>query len=347
MASGRIFGWGIIGTGHIAGSFAEDLRQLPNARLAAVLSRSEPSASKFALKHSASTAYTDLAAFLADDAVDIVYVATPNSTHVALALSAMRAGKAVLIEKPAALSAADVELLGQEADRSGTFVMEAMWIRFLPGISEVKRLIESGEIGQVRALRGALSWKNAYDPHGRLFDKSLGGGASLDLGVYLLSLTMHIMGEPDRVSGSWTAAPSGVDIRASYRLHYGDAHAELECGLDQDLHNIFEITGSKGVIRISNPFIRARRVELAKGKVSQALMQAANGVSAAKLMARLPFPGHRIWHFPYVGHGLSFQADALMQALESGKSLENTMLLDSSAAVLRAVSTVLALPPVG
>ncbi len=341
----KSFGWGIVGSGRIATDFASDLRLLGDARLAAVLSRDQSSADHFASKCKAAGAYSDIDRFMADGDIDIVYIATPNSMHLPQALRAIRAGKAVLIEKPVAPSEPEVDFLHREALRNNVFVMEAMWIRFLPGIAAVKDMVKSGEIGDIRSICGTLSWKNDYDPQSRLFNKPLGGGASLDLGVYLLSLTMHLLGEPGKISGCWTAAPSGVDMRASYRLHYPNAVAELECGLDRTLANTFEIKGSKGTIRINDPFIRARRVEIGTSGMARWAMSHTKAGVAAKLAARLPYPGHRDMQFPYEGHGLSFQAQAVMDALRRGETGHIAMPMSESAAALRAICVLLSLPP--
>jgi predicted dehydrogenase len=343
----RVFGWGIIGTGRIASNFASDLGLLQDARLAAVLSRDQSNADEFAQKNGVAAGYSDIDRFMADKSIDIVYVATPNSMHLPQALRAIRAGKAVLIEKPLAPSEPEAEVLQREAVRNNVFVMEAMWMRFLPGIIAVKQLIDAGEIGDIQTIRGSLSWKNEYDPQSRMFNKALGGGASLDLGVYLLSLTMYLFGEPDKISGGWTAAPSGVDMRAAYKLHYRNAIASLECGLDRNQTNTFEINGTRGTIRISDPFIRAVRIEVAKGALPRRLMALFKGGKAAKFLARLPFAGHRIMQFSYAGHGLSFQADAVMQALRNGDKGHKSMPLSDSAAVLRAISMLLAHSPTG
>ncbi len=341
----RSFGWGIIGTGRIALDFATDLAQLSDARLTAVLSRDQSSADVFATKSGAQKAYCDVDQFMADEDVDIVYVASPNSMHLSQALLAINAGKAVLIEKPVALTKAEADLLFREAQRNNVFVMEAMWIRFLPGIAAVKRMIEDGSIGVIQSISGTLSWKNDYDPKSRLFNKALGGGASLDLGVYALSLTIHLLGEPETISGSWQAAPSGVDMRASYRLHYANAVASLECGLDKTLANTFQIKGGKGIIRISDPFVRARRLEVGTSRLARWAMSLSKGGTAARVFARLPFPGHRIMQFPYEGHGLSFQGQAVMDALRRGETDHAIMPMSESAAVLRAISLVMAQPP--
>jgi predicted dehydrogenase len=341
----RTFGWGIIGTGRIASDFASDLRSLPEARLAATLSRDQSSADSFARKTGCAAAYSDIDRFMSDRAVSIVYIATPNSMHLPQALRAIRAGKAVLIEKPIAPSEPEVEVLRREAARNNVFVMEAMWLRFLPGIAAVKQMIEAGDIGVIQSVSGTLGWKNDFDPQSRLFDKALGGGASLDLGVYLLSLTIHLMGQPEKISGSWRAASSGVDTRAFYKLHYPNAVAELECALDRNLANTFEIKGSKGAIRVSHPFIRARRIEVGTSEIAIRMMAISRSGAAAKLLGRLPFPGHTIHEFAYIGHGLSFQAQAVMHALRNGEKGHRSMPMPESAAVLRVISMLLAHPP--
>lgn len=343
----RKFGWGIIGTGRIASDFASDLRLLDGARLAAVLSRDQSSADHFAKKSGAAAAYCDIDSFMADKNIDIVYVATPNSLHLPQALRAIRAGKAVLIEKPVTPSDSEADVLHREALRNNVFVMEAMWVRFLPGIAAIKSMIGADYIGEIHSISGTLSWKNDYDPQSRLFNKALGGGASLDLGVYLLSLTMHFLGEPERISGSWRAAPSGVDMRASYRLQYRSAIAELECGLDKNLANMFEIKGSKGTVRISDPFVRARRVEVGTSSLARSAMSLSKSSIAAKALARLPFPGHKVMQFSHQSHGLSYQAQAVMDALRRGETGHSLMPMSESAAVLRAISQVMSHPPNG
>ena len=153
----QTFGWGIVGTGRIASDFASDLRLLSDARLVAVLSRDQSSADQFADKWAAAHAYSDIDRFLADPDIDIIYVATPNSMHVPQAVRAIRAGKAVLIEKPLAPSAHEAEVLHREAVRNNVFAMEAMWVRFLPGIAAVKGMIDTGTIGIVHSISASLS----------------------------------------------------------------------------------------------------------------------------------------------------------------------------------------------
>src|SRR5690606_27391338 len=138
------FGWGIVGTGNIARQFAADLAYAPGAGIAAVHSRVAEKAEEFRSAFGAGRGYTDFDALLADSAVDAVYLATPNALHAGQALRAIAAGKPVLVEKPLALSVAEVEEIEQAALAKGVFVMEAMWTRFLPAVERAKASIDAG-----------------------------------------------------------------------------------------------------------------------------------------------------------------------------------------------------------
>lgn len=285
---------------------------------------------------------------MADSGIDAVYVASPNSAHYEQALAAIRTRKAVLIEKPLAASVSEAEALSVEAARHGTFAMEAMWIRFLPGIQRAKVLIESGAIGQVKSVRGELSYFNAFDPGSRLFSKALGGGASLDLGVYLLSLTTFLFGAPESVSGQWKMAASGVDCAARYALGYQGFNAALSTSLERDGHNVFEIEGEEGVLRIEDPFIQARRLRVLKGAAAKSrLLRPASHIGPGrlqKLLARLPLPGQQVLVFNYPGNGLQFEAEAVVQCVRAGEAGSRLAPLGESIAVLKMIESVLSQP---
>ncbi len=306
------------------------------------------SAEAFQKFHGAAKAYAKIDDFMADPEIDAVYVASPNSAHLEQALAAIRAGKAVLIEKPLAASVPEAEAIAAEAARHKTFAMEAMWIRFLPGIQRVRALIESGAIGQIKAVRGELSYFNAYDATSRLFSKALGGGASLDLGVYLLSLTTFLFGPPSSVSGQWKAAASGVDCAARYALGHKGFSASLSTSLERDGHNVFEIEGTHGVLCIEDPFIQARRLRILKGGAARSAILRASSTSrpgrVQKLLTRLPIPGQEILSFNYPGNGLHFEAEEVANAIRSGKISSAAAPLNDSIAVLKMIETVLSQP---
>ncbi|MGX5736434.1 Gfo/Idh/MocA family protein [Bosea thiooxidans] len=334
-----------MGTGAIAGLFAADLSLVPQARLAAVHSRSRDKAQAFAGRFGSATTYDDEAAFLADPAVEAVYVATPNHLHVAQALAAIAAGKPVLIEKPIALKSGDVELIAEAARQRGVFAMEALWSRFLPALRAARAHIAAGRIGPIRRVRADLSYAHPQEPGSRFFDPVLGGGAAFDLGVYPLSLTLHLLGEPQAASGRWFRAGTGVDLRSEFRLNYAGAVAELSCGFDRTGANRFLIEGTQGALLLEGPFLKAQRLTVYAdpGRAAEAY-ERGQGL-ATRLLDRIPLPGRRRENHAFPGRGLQFQAEAAMAAIRAGETASATMPLAESAAVLRIVETVLAQPP--
>ncbi|KQK27604.1 hypothetical protein ARD30_25845 [Bosea thiooxidans] len=344
VAQERPFGWGIMGTGTIAGLFAADLGLLPQARLAAVHSRLLAKAQGFAARFGGGAAYGDEAAFLADPAIEAVYIATPNQFHAAQALRAIAAGKPVLVEKPAALRSGDVEAIAQAARERGVFAMEALWSRFLPAVRAIREQIATGRIGEVKRIRADLSYAHPQEPGSRFFDPALGGGAAFDLGVYPLSLTLHLLGEPLAVGGCWVAAATGVDLRSEFRLAYPDAVAELSCGFDRNGTNRFLVTGTRGALTLEAPFLKAQRLSF-DADAGRAMAAYGRGRGfAPRLLDRLPRPGRSSEVFAFPGNGLQFQAQAVMAAVRAGETSCATMPLAGSAAVLRIIESMLAQP---
>ncbi|WP_420963181.1 Gfo/Idh/MocA family protein [Brucella sp. IR073] len=350
----KTIGWGIVGTGEIARRFASDLAFVPGAVLQAVLSRDPEKAEQFRAETGAREAYSNIEHFLSDPRIKAVYIATPNSLHLAQSLRVLRSRKAILTEKPLAPSAPEAEVIEREAARQNSFAMEAMWTRFLPAVQAAKAYVEAGAIGDIRKITADLSCYRAFDPESRYFSRAMGGGAALDLGVYPVSLAMYFLGEPDQVSGRWFSAKTGVDMRSEINLHYADADAELSCGFDRDGANHFFIEGTTGALRIEGPLPSAQRLTV----YSQSAMKSsligplADGERPlAKLLSRLPSSVSRLWgrqieHYPFAGSGLQFQAIAVMDALRSGETQSPAMPIAESVAVLRAIGIVLSRLPI-
>jgi predicted dehydrogenase len=345
----RIIRYGIIGTGRIANDFAADLRYAGGAALHSALSRDMASAKRFAQTHGSVQAHDSIDEFLKDPALDAVYVATPNSAHLPQALACIRAGKPVIVEKPLAMSASAAQIIADEAAKAGVPVMEGMWIRFLPGIIRARDMIRAGEIGDVTGVSGELSYKHDYDPDSRLFSKALGGGAALDLGVYLLSLSVCLFGVPENLTGTWQSASGGVDVSAAFQLSYPGFGADLRTSLTHTGGNAFEIAGTKGVLRIEDPFIRGQRLRLLSGLASRSRLIRPpfdQPMSLAqKLANRLPLPGQRNFRFPYCGHGLHFEATAFADLVRGGANSSAIAPLADSVVVLRMIESVLSRPP--
>ncbi|MGH6761803.1 MAG: Gfo/Idh/MocA family protein [Phyllobacterium sp.] len=347
--TGRIVRWGIVGTGQIARQFAADLQRIPEARIVSIYSRSVEKAEQFRSEFDAERAYSDFEAFISDSALDVVYIATPNSQHLPQTLRALRSSKPILTEKPIALSAPEAQVIEREARRHKTFAMEGLWTRFLPAIQAARQKIENGEIGTVKRITSDLSYYHPYDPQSRFFNRPLGGGAALDLGVYPVSLAMHLLGQPEQVSGRWIAAPSGVDMRTEITLHYPGVTAQLSCGFDKDGDNHFLIEGSKGALRIDAPFLKAQRLTLFAPSVMRSPWVGPDirmSGYIGKILNRLPVPGRRIELYPFDGGGLQFEAKAVTDAILNGERHSPIMPLSESISVLRAIGIVLSRPPV-
>ncbi len=126
--------WGIMGPGGISRKFAADLIQSDQAELVAVGSRTPGKAALFAEEFQIPRSYDSYEQFVQDEDIEIVYIGTLHPAHKECVLLCLQAGKAVLCEKPFTMDAQETEELIQVARENDTFLMEAMWTRYLPPI---------------------------------------------------------------------------------------------------------------------------------------------------------------------------------------------------------------------
>ena len=243
--------WGIVGPGRIAENVVKDFAVVDVVRAVAVASRSADRAQAFAARHGIERAYGSYAEIIADPAVDVLYLATPHPQHHAIALAALRAGKALLVEKAfTATTAGAVEVIDL-ARETGVFVMEAMWTRFQPAVVALRELVADGAIGEVRSVLADLGVTREYDPTDRLFDLAQGGGALLDLGVYVVSFAQMLLGTPSSVTATGSLFPSGADAEAALLLAYGDGRsATMTTSLRHALPGQARVFGTAGWIDV-------------------------------------------------------------------------------------------------
>ena len=202
--------WGILATGGIAHAFTADLRTA-GLDVVAVGSRSAESARAFAEQYGIAHAHGSYEALVADPEVDIVYVASPHSHHLAHATLALEAGKHVLIEKAVTLDADEAIALRDLAAARGLLVMEAMWTRYLPHMVRVREIVAAGTLGEVRTVIADHTQRISDDPAHRLNALELGGGALLDLGIYPVSFAVDILGPIESARAVGRLAETGAD----------------------------------------------------------------------------------------------------------------------------------------
>ncbi len=247
--------WGILSTGIIANKLAEAINNVPGSEIWGVASRSLPSAQSFAKKYQIQNALTPYSALINNPNVDIIYIGVPNPFHYELIMESLNSGKHVLCEKPFTLNAEETKECIDLARKKNLFLMEALWTRFLPVYREVKQLIRDGKIGKVQQVTGDFLIEKDFDPNHRLYNLELGGGALLDIGVYLLSMTQFLLGKPDNVNGVARIGSTRVDMLDNLQLHYPeDAYASLVCGFTGHKPQGFAISGTDGYCKIQAPF---------------------------------------------------------------------------------------------
>ncbi|WP_082687758.1 Gfo/Idh/MocA family protein [Curtobacterium oceanosedimentum] len=244
--------WGVIGTGGIAHSFVADCTAA-GIDFVAVGSRTRESAEEFATEHGIARAHGSYAELVADPDVDAVYVATPHSRHAEDALLAIAAGKHVLVEKAFTITAAEARRVVDAARRADVAVSEAMWTRFLPQMRMIRELVAEGRIGRPRLVEATHHQALPTDPHHRLNDPALGGGAILDLGVYPISFAVDVLGVPTAVTAAGTLSDQGVDTQMGVVLtHEGGAQSMLHFGLDLRSPNTASVIGEDGRIDLDD-----------------------------------------------------------------------------------------------
>src|SRR4051812_29385262 len=224
-------GWGVLGPGRIARSFASDLLAVPEGRLVATGSRDEQRAADFAAEFGGRS-HGSYEALVADPEVDVVYVATPHVLHEEHTRLALAAGKAVLCEKPMTLDAASTTALFAEAADRGLFLMEAMWMATHPMIRTLLRLLATGDYGTPRQVHADLGFVVGAAPDDRLFDPALGAGALLDMGIYPLTLAHLVLGPPERLEAVANLSATGIDLDVAIAgLYAGGATAALTASM--------------------------------------------------------------------------------------------------------------------
>lgn len=250
--------WGMLSTANIGRVVAGALAGSSAGELVAVGGRDEARARAYADELGIPRAHGSYAALLADPDIDAVYVPLPIALHTEWTLAALRAGKHVLCEKPFAMTVADATACFDAAEAAGLVCLEGFMWRRHPQTALVRRLVDSGAIGDLAFVRAALT---VDAPAGDIRRTgALGGGAVLDLGCYCVSGIRLFAGEPRRVAAAQVldSAPGadGSDLRLAATLEMpGDVLAQFDVALDFPRRDELELVGTRGKIVVPDPWL--------------------------------------------------------------------------------------------
>lgn len=255
--------WGIIGTGRIAQTFADDLTLVSGAKLEAVGSRAMETARRFAETNPGINTYGSYEELVHDSNVNAIYVATPHSLHAKNTIDGLRAGKAVLCEKPFTLNLSQARDVVAAARESGTLLVEGMWTYFQPAFQELLKIIASKKYGRILSLNAELGFQAKFNPESRLFDSKLGGGALLDMGIYNVALSTALLGRPEKIEAEADNHETGVDVATRMRFTYADGSvATLACSIAQPTSRQATLVMEKAIIRIPDPWWHCSQIEI-------------------------------------------------------------------------------------
>ncbi len=242
---------GFLGASNIAKKFAQDAQKLEDVKLYAVASRSMEAAEAFKQQFNMVKSYDSYEKLADDEDIDIIYVSTPNALHKEHSLLCLSKRKAVICEKAFALSKEEAKEMVQMARKYQTFLMEAMWTRFLPSMQKAKEWVIENRIGHVKLLKGNFG-VTSDNPNDIRFQRSLGGGALLDVGIYPISFASYIFGiQPERIDASALFTPEGVDESLCMQLVYDEGQmAQFSVSINTYSPRDAYIIGENGYIHL-------------------------------------------------------------------------------------------------
>ena len=261
----KTINWGIIGLGNIALKFAQDLLTVEDAKLYAVASRSIEKANDFATTYNATKAYSSYEDLAKDPNVDAVYIATPHALHKENTLLCLEHGIAVLCEKPFAMNINEVDDMIAKAKEKNVLLMEALWTYFLPHYQFVLNELTNKTYGNVLKMEADFGFYRAFNNDSRVFNKSLGGGSLLDIGIYPIFAALSALGIPNKIKADATFFENGADSSSNMTFIYNDGlSAKLKSTLLEKTPTEAIFYCEKGTIKINSGFFMPTTVSLIK-----------------------------------------------------------------------------------
>ncbi len=255
--------FGIVGTGTIAHRFAEAIKNVPEAELVAVASRTNENAQKFGDEFNIPVRFAGYEKMAQSDVIDAAYIAVPHSGHIGCSCLMMRGGKHVICEKPMAVNTREAEEMFSCAKENNVLLVEAMWARLVPGTIKLLQLVEDGVLGEIRGVEGKFCYtmdEDEMDHH--VFKVENGGGSLLDVGVYGLNFASWYLGKDVEEINAQSDFYNGTDSHTCAIIKYKNgAIAELSSATLLRKPNEGYVYGTKGYAHV-NRFYAPQEIEL-------------------------------------------------------------------------------------
>ncbi|MDT2833168.1 Gfo/Idh/MocA family oxidoreductase [Vagococcus carniphilus] len=253
---------GVVGTGDIAGQFVSQINQ-DKYQIVSVFNHRETSLKTFTETHKIPHKTTNYEAFLANDKIDCVYIATPNQTHYEYALKALQAGKHVLCEKVMVMKGEEAKKLFAVAKEKNLVLLEAVTLFYMPMYSTVQQLLKNNKLGKLSNANITFGSCKEYDPNNRFFSLEKGGGALFDIGTYALSAAVYLLNTSlQLIATDVSLSESGVDEKSMTLLkNADDVQASVMISFRGKMPKQIILTGDKGYLLIDD-FPRAEKGQI-------------------------------------------------------------------------------------
>jgi predicted dehydrogenase len=303
----KIINWGIIGAGKIATKFATDLHTVKDSKFYAIASRSQEKAEDFKQIFKAEKAYGSYEDLVADPNIDAIYIATPHSFHKQHTELCLHHNIPVLCEKPFAMNLKEVEAMVQLSKEKNILLMEALWTLFLPHYQYVLELLNNKHYGNLIRLEADFGFHPAYDESSRVFDKSVGGGSLLDIGIYPIFAALSALGKPSSIEAAAGFFETGADSNCEMIFHYPSAKAILKSTFLEETKTEAIFHCEKGTVKINGRFHEPTTVTL----IDQ-------------------YGNLELKSFDYKTIGYSYEIEHFNQLIRNGKTESNLMTFEKS-----------------
>ncbi len=247
--------WGVLGASNFAKEqMAPAINMANGAELAAIATSDPAKAEPFRAFAPGLRVFEDYDAMLADPDIDAIYVPLPNHLHVEWTLKVLAAGKAVLCEKPIAMSAGEFDQLIAARDASGLLAAEAYMIVHHPQWQRARELVQGGAIGDLTHVDGFFSYNNALDTDNIRNRPETGGGSLPDIGVYTMGSARFVTGEEPVSATAEIVWENGVDVTTHATANFPSFRFQATTSMRMHPRQEMTFHGADGIIRLTAPY---------------------------------------------------------------------------------------------